>query len=202
MQEQSADAQGYGAHGPVATQLERDILGAPVPGGEPGHEDVHDGVVHVPVQLDAAVRARVDRRAAGRGGVHVRAVRGHAQPAGVRVPERRVPQGNAARGVQPKTAAGFVHRGGGRHRRMRRLVPAATVRIRPTPVGQRVRAQFPHVVRRVSTLIRFGHAAARRFRRHVQPGRSSLRQATAFAFLRDHRGFRGEWPEKSRGHHV
>jgi len=166
--------------GPVAAQLERDILGAAVPGGEPGDEDVHDGAVHVPVQLDAAVRARVDRPAAGRAGVPVRAVRGHAQPAGVRVPERRVPQGDAARGVQPQTVARVGHRGGLRGR----LAPAAPVRrvhapTPPPPVGQRVRAQFPHVVRRVPALVRLGHAAARRLRRHVQPGKCARAKTAA-----------------------
>jgi len=101
LQEQSADAQAQRVHGArdIAAQLERHLLGAAVPGGEPGHENVHDGAVHVPVQLDAAVRARVHCPVAGRGGVHVRPVRGHAQPACVRVPERRVPQGDAARGL-------------------------------------------------------------------------------------------------------
>lgn len=100
-QEQPADAQAQRVHGtgPVTAQLKRHFLGAAVPRGEPGHEDVHDGAVHVPVQLDAAVRARVHRPAAGRGGVHVRSVRGHAQPPRVRVPERRFPQGDAAGGV-------------------------------------------------------------------------------------------------------
>lgn len=150
---------------PVAAQLERAVLGAAVPGGEPGHEDVHDGAVHVPVQLDAAVRARVHFPAAGRGGILVRAVRGHAQPAGVRVQERRVPQGDPARRVQPETVARVLDgQGGGR-------VPAAPVDDGP-PAGQRVRAQFPHVVRRVPTLVRLGHAAARRLCRHVQPGKT------------------------------
>jgi len=100
-QEQSTDAQAQRVHrtGPVPAQLKRHFLGTVVPRGEPGHEDVHDGAVHVPVQLDAAVRARFHRPAAGRGGVHVRSVRGHAQPACVRVPERRFPQGDAAGGV-------------------------------------------------------------------------------------------------------
>jgi len=68
-----------------------------------------------------------------------------------------------------KTVAGVGHRDELRGR----LAPAAPVRRvhTPTPLGQRVRAQFPHVVRRVPTLVRLGHAAARRFRRHVQPGK-------------------------------
>jgi len=166
-QEQSADAQAQRVHrtGPVAAQLERHFLGAAVPRGEPGHEDVHDGAVHVPVQLDAAVRARVHRPAAGRGGVHVRPVRGHAQPARVRVPERRVPQGDAARGVQPQAVA-RVGRGQGGHR-----PPTAPAHDGPSG-RQRVGAQFPHVVSRVPTLFRLGHAAARRLCRHVQPGKS------------------------------
>lgn len=70
----------------VTAQLERGVLGAAVPGRESCHEDVIDGAVHVPIQLDAAVRARVHGPAAGRAGVHVRAVRRHAQPARLRVP--------------------------------------------------------------------------------------------------------------------
>jgi len=89
LQEQFADSEAQRVHrtGHVAAQLERHFLGAAVPGGEPGHENVHDGAFHVPVQLDAAVRARVNRPTSGRGGVHVRSVRGHVQPARVRVPE-------------------------------------------------------------------------------------------------------------------
>lgn len=160
--------------GPVAAQLQRHILRAAVPGGEQGHEDVHDGVVHVPVQLDAAVRARVHRAAAGRGGVLMCAVRGHAQPAGVRVPERCVPQGDAARGVQsgPDARVGRGQGGGRGH------VPAAPAHD-GSPAGQRVRAQFPHVVRRVPTLVRLGHATARRLRRHVQSGEHDHRCQTS-----------------------
>lgn len=170
LQEQPKDAQTQRMHGtgPVAAQLQRNILGATVPGGEPRHEDVPDGAVLVPIQLDAAVRTRgVHRAAAGRGGVFVRAVRGHAQPAGVRVPERRVPQGDTARGVQSQQAARVAGRGqGGRWH-----VPPTTQADR-APAGQRVRAQFPHVFGRVPTLFRFGHAAARRLRGHVQPGKA------------------------------
>lgn len=176
-QEQPADAQAQRVRGTgsaVAAQLERDILGAAVPGREPGHEDVHDGAVHVPVQLDAAVRARVHCPAAGRGGVHVRAVRRHAQPARVRVPQRRVPQGDAARRVRRQTddaVAGMRRRPLGR----RRAVPARPADRGPS-AGQRVRAQFPHVVRRVPTLVRLAHAAARRRRlcRHLQPGKRAI----------------------------
>lgn len=173
LQEQSADAQAQRVHrtGPVQAQLERYFLRATVPGGESGHENVDDGAVHVPVQLDAAVRARVRYPASGRGGVHVRPVRGHAQSARVRVPERRVPQGDAARGVQPETVA-RVGRGQGDRRR-----PPTTPADDGPPVRQRVGAQFPHVVRRVPTLVRLGHAAARRLRRHVQPGKTSVATA-------------------------
>jgi len=106
-QEQSADAQAQRVHRtrPVTAKLERYFLGATVPGRESGHENVDDGAVNIPVQLDAAVRARIHHSVAGRSGVHVRPVRGHAQSACVRVPERRVPQGDAARGVQPQTVA-------------------------------------------------------------------------------------------------
>lgn len=147
-QEQPADAQAQRVHGArhVTAQLERNIFGTAVPRGEQGHEDVHDGAVHVSVQLDAAVRARVYCPAAGRGGVLLCPVRGHAQPARVRVPERRVPQGNTARGVQPQTAPGVVGQGG------RGGMPTAPAHDGP-PSGQRVRAEFPHVVRRVPALV-------------------------------------------------
>lgn len=156
LQEQFADSQAQRVHrtGPVAAQLERYFLGAAVPGGEPGHEDFHDGAVHVPVQLDAAVRARVNRPTSGRGGIHVRSVRGHAKPARVRVPERRIPEGDAARGVQPQAVA-RVGRGQSGH--WPPTAPAHDV-----PSGrQRVGTQFPHVVSRVPTLIRLGHTTAR-----------------------------------------
>lgn len=104
VQEQSANAQAQRVRGTgsaVAAQLERHLLGAAVPRGEPRDEDVHDGADHVPVQLDAAVRAHVRRPAPGTAGVLVRAIGRHAQPARLRVPQRRVPQGDAARRVQP-----------------------------------------------------------------------------------------------------
>jgi len=172
LQEQSADAQAQRVHRtrPVTAQLERYFLRATVPGGESGHENVDDGAVHVPVQLDAAVRARVHYSVAGRGGVHVRPVRGHAQSARVRVPERRVPQGDAARGVQPQTVARVGRGQGGRR------APTTSADDGP-PVRQRVGAQFPHVVRRVPTLVRLAHAAARRLCRHVQPGKTSIATA-------------------------
>lgn len=171
-QEQLADAQAQRVHGArhVTAQLERDFFGTAVPGGEPGHENVHDGAVHVSVQLDAIVLARVHCPTTGRGGVLLCPVRGHAQPARVRVPERRVPQGNPARGVQPQTAPGVVGQGG------RSGVPTAPAHDGPSS-GQRVRAEFPHVVHRVPALIRqFHHAAARRLCRHVQSGKTKPTQ--------------------------
>lgn len=161
--------------GSIAAQLECHILGSAVPGGEQGDENILDGSVHVPVQLDAAVRARVNRRAAGRGGVLVCPVRGHAQPIGVRIPERRVPQGDAARDVQPEPVA-----------RAQRRDPDSGIPTKPThvgpPAGQRVGAQLPYVVRRVPTLVRLGHATASRLCRHLQPGKFvSINQSCNFS---------------------
>lgn len=103
LQEQSEDAQAQRVHRtrPVTAQLERYFFRATVPRRESGHENVDDGAVYIPVQLDAAVRARIHYSVAGRSGVHVCPVRGHAQSTCVRVPKRRVPQGDAAHGVQP-----------------------------------------------------------------------------------------------------
>lgn len=138
--------------GPITAQLKRDFLGSVVPGGKPSHENVHDGVVHVPIQLDAAVRERVRLSTAGRSGVLVRPVRGYAQSAGLCIPERCIPQGDAARDVQPFAHA-EVHRSEGGQR----CVPAAPVDV-SQPAGQRVGAQFPYVIRRVPALVRLSHA--------------------------------------------
>lgn len=163
-----------GTRSAVAAQLKRGVLGSVVPGREPGHEDVHDGAVNVPVQLDAAVCARVYRPAAGRGGVHVRVVRRHAQPARLRVPQRCVPQGDAAYHVRWQTDDAIV--GMRRWPRNYRRTVSARPADRGPSTGQCVRTQFPHVVRRVPTLVRLAHAAARRRRlcRHLQPGKVSV----------------------------
>lgn len=164
--------------GPIEAELERRVLGAVVPGGEPGDEDVHDGAVHVLVQLDTAVRPRVHRAAARRRGLLVRAVRGHAQPAGLRVPQRRVPEGNPAGAVlshpvRRRFRFRFVHATDAPQ-----PPPSSQSRPQPCPpagcppVGQRVGAQFPDAVGRVPALVRLAHAAASRLRRHLQSGES------------------------------